>query len=376
LLLKLLWSFQHNFSRYFLSLFNTMRLNIMKRQYLTSTLSLIALIASSTWASAYAVTFTPPTNNGAPNQATGGASRGNFFTPAKGNSAPNQATGGASRGNFFTPAKGNSAPRQATGGASRGNLFTPDKGNSAPRQATGGASRGNLFTPDKGNSAPRQTSGGASRGFTPDKGNSAPQQASGGASRLGTYYLNPSTVAVGGPAALIALLPQSFYGTTISERPTILVYLPASNAEEAVFSLKDEAGNTQHQMIIPVVLKAGVIAVKLPADAPALAVGKNYQWFLALKVNGTLGPNTPYVDGWIQRIQPTAELTTAMQQKDALKLAAAFGKNGVWYDCVATLATLHTGQPNNATIIKQWEELLSSVSLNDIATVPLVASAN
>jgi hypothetical protein len=354
LLLKLLWSFQHNFSRYFLSLFNTMRLNIMKRQYLTSTLSLIALIASSTWASAYAVTFTPPTNNGAPNQATGGASRGNFFTPAKGNSAPNQATGGASRGNFFTPAKGNSAPRQATGGASRGNLFTPDKGNSAPRQ----------------------TSGGASRGFTPDKGNSAPQQASGGASRLGTYYLNPSTVAVGGPAALIALLPQSFYGTTISERPTILVYLPASNAEEAVFSLKDEAGNTQHQMIIPVVLKAGVIAVKLPADAPALAVGKNYQWFLALKVNGTLGPNTPYVDGWIQRIQPTAELTTAMQQKDALKLAAAFGKNGVWYDCVATLATLHTGQPNNATIIKQWEELLSSVSLNDIATVPLVASAN
>ncbi|MBD2678191.1 MULTISPECIES: DUF928 domain-containing protein [Nostoc] len=306
----------------------------MKRRYLISALSIIALIASSTWANAYAVTFTPPSQN----------------------AAPRQATGGASRGNLFTPTKGNSAPRQATGGASRGNLFTPDQSNSAPRQATGGASRGNLFTPDQSNSAPRQ--------------------ASGGASRLGTYYLNPSTVAAEGPAALIALLPQSFYGTTVSERPTILVYLPACNAEEAVFSLKDEAGNTQYQMSIPVALKAGVMAVKLPADAPVLAVGKNYQWFLALKVDGTLSPSTPYVDGWIQRIQPNAELATAMQHGDALKRAAAFGKNGVWYDCVATMATLHTAQPNNATIIKQWEELLSSVSLKDIATVPLVASAN
>ncbi|MBU7583820.1 MAG: DUF928 domain-containing protein [Nostoc sp. TH1S01] len=327
-----------------------------KRRYLTSTLSIITLIASSTWASAYAVTFTPPVKNSAPRDSTGGASRGSIFVPSKGNSAPRQATGGASRGNFFTPNKGNSAPRQATGGASRGNLFTPNKGNSTPQQASGGASRGNLFTPKKDNNAP--------------------QQAYGGASRLGTYYLNPSTVAATGPAALIALLPESFYGTTISERPTILVYLPASNAEEAVFSLKDEVGNTQYQMSIPVAGKAGVMAVKIPADAPALVVGKNYQWFLALKVDGSLSPSTPYVDGWIERIQPTAELTTAMQQPDALQRAAAFGKNGVWYDCVATMATLQTAQPANATVIKQWQELLSSVSLKDIAQARLVASAN
>ncbi|QLE55956.1 DUF928 domain-containing protein [Nostoc sp. TCL26-01] len=351
----------------------------MKRRYLTSTLSIIALIASSTWVSAYAVTFTPPQDNSAPSQATGGASRGIFFTPKQGNSTPRQATGGASRGNLFTPKQGNSTPRQATGGASRGNLFTPKQGNSTPRQATGGASRGNLFTPKQGNSTPRQATGGASRGnlFTPKQGNSTPRQATtGGASRLGTYYLNPTTVAAGGSAALVALLPESFFGTTVLAHPTILVNLPASNAEEAVFSLKDETGNTQHQMTIPVKGKTGVIAIKYPADAPALAVGKNYHWFLALKVDGTLNPSTPYVDGWIQRIQPDAELAKVMQQEDAFNQATAFGQKGVWYDCVATLAALYTAQPNNATIIKQWEELLSSVSLKDIATVPLVASAN
>ncbi|MBE9001526.1 hypothetical protein IQ274_25750 [Nostoc sp. LEGE 12447] len=54
----------------------------MKRRYLASALSVIALFTSTTLNSANAVTFTPPINNGAPNQATGGASRGNFFIPA------------------------------------------------------------------------------------------------------------------------------------------------------------------------------------------------------------------------------------------------------------------------------------------------------
>ncbi|MEH2264516.1 DUF928 domain-containing protein [Nostoc sp.] len=305
----------------------------MKPRYLASTLSIIALFASSTWNSANAVTFTPPINNGAPSQATGGASRGNFFVPTSGKGAPSQATGGASRGSLFTPSAGKGAPRQATGGASRGSLFTPSAGKGAPSQASGGASR------------------------------------------VGTYYLNTSTESAG-PAALIALLPQSFYGTTVSERPTILVYLPVSNAEEAVFSLKDETGNTQYKMTIPIALKNGAIAIKLPADAPGLVVGKNYHWFLAVKVDGQLSPSTPYVDGWIQRIQPNAELATAMQQQDALKRATAFGKNGVWYDCVETLAALHSAQPTNVTLTKQWEELLSSVNLKEIVTVPLLGSTN
>ncbi|QXE25932.1 hypothetical protein B6N60_04654 [Richelia sinica FACHB-800] len=234
----------------------------MKHRYLASTLSIIAMLASGTWNSASAVTFNPPTKNPAPSQATGGASRGTLFTPAVGKNAPSQATGGASRGTLFAPVAGRQAPNQATGGASRGTLFAPVAGRQAPNQAAGGASRGNIFAPVAG----RQT----------------PNQAAGGASRAGIYYLNNSTVSTG-PAALIALLPQNFYGTTVAERPTILVYLPDSNAEEAVFSLKDEAGNMQYQMTIPVAEKSGVVAIKLPADAPALAVGQKLQLVFGLK---------------------------------------------------------------------------------------------
>jgi Domain of Unknown Function (DUF928) len=323
----------------------------MKHRSLIGTLGALALLASTGMPHAQAVTFTPPAGRSAPSQATGGASRG-MFIPGSTNRAPKQATGGASRG-IFTPGAGNRTPKQATGGASRG-IFTPGAGNRTPKQATGGAARGV---------------------FTPNAGNSAPKQAAGGASRVGSYGLDAANlVGASGSSALTALLPQNFYGTTLAERPTILVYLPASTATEAVFSLKDEAGNTLHQMTLPVPEAAGIMAIQLPVDVPALMVGQNYQWFLALKVDGRLNPSTPYVDGWIQRIDASAELATALQQPDRLKQATALGKHGVWYDCVAQLATLRAAKGDAHA--KDWVELLESVGLKEIAQAPLLVAAN
>lgn len=331
----------------------------MKYRRLAGTWSAIALIASSAWVSgsAQALTFAPPPGGSAPSQATGGASRGtvNFLSPPS-QGSPNQATGGASRGSLFVPSSGKGVPQGSVGGASRGNLFTPASANGTPQQAVGGASRGQVFTPASGSGSP--------------------QQASGGASREGTYSLNPSTMDAGGPAAILALLPQSYFGTTVSERPTILVYLPASTAKEMVFSLKDEAGKLKHQMTLPVSGTAGIVAIKLPAEVPALEVGKNYQWFLALKIDGHLSPNTPYVDGWVKRIQPDAALATALQHPDALKRATALGAKGVWYDCVATMAMLRATQPQSKALVKDWSDLLISVDLKDITKAPIVLPAN
>jgi hypothetical protein len=47
-----------------------------------------------------AATFTPPTDNSAPREGSGGASRGAFIPPAD-NSAPREGSGGASRGAFI-----------------------------------------------------------------------------------------------------------------------------------------------------------------------------------------------------------------------------------------------------------------------------------
>jgi hypothetical protein len=347
----------------------------MKQKMIASTLG-FALIASGVLMPLQrvgAVMFSPPPDSGNPSQATGGASRGGLFAPKSGESAPSRATGGASR-NLFAPKSGESAPSRATGGASR-NLFAPKSDRSTVgNNAAGGASRGDLFAPKSDQSTVgNNAAGGASRGdlFAPKPGESTVDNAAGGASREGRRYINNRDRNIEQqPAAILALLPQSYFGTTVYQSPEILVYLPDSQAREGVFSLKDAEGNTLHQMNVPVSGKAGVVSIKVPTD---LQLEKNYQWFLALKIDGQLSPRTPYIDGWIKRIRPSQEVATAMGQKDLLKLAKALGKHGIWYDCVAALAKLRATQPNNATLDKHWSELLESVGLEQIEQAPVVA---
>jgi Domain of Unknown Function (DUF928) len=281
---------------------------------------------------------------------------------------------------LFAPPPNQGAPTQSTGGASRSGIkFAPPKGQGAPSQSTGGASRGSLFQPPPGQGAPSQSTGGAARGrlFQPVKGRGAPLRAAGGASRVGRYDLNPHANPAGpaaGPAALIALLPQTYSGTTVLAHPTLMAYLPASSVKTAIFSLKDEAGKMVYQQNLAISGEAGLVAITLPATTPALEVNKQYQWYVALPVDGDLNPSTPYVDGWIQRIEPTAPVAAALQQPDLLKQAEALGAHGVWYDCVAKLATVRATQPQSKVLNQQWQELLESVGLQEIAQVPLVAA--
>jgi hypothetical protein len=274
----------------------------------------------------------------------------------------------------FSPAPSRGTPSQATGGASRGGFFKPT-GTGAPQQATGGASRG-FFKPT-GTGAPQQAAGGASRGrfFRPAAGKGLPRRASGGASRVGRYDLNASNTGTSqGPMALMAMLPQNYSGTTIAARPTIMVYVPESTAQTAVFSLKDATGNMVYQQQLSVSGQAGLVAIALPANAPALTVGQDYQWYMALQVDGELNPSTPYVDGWIQRIEASPTIAAAMAQPDQLKQAEVLGANGVWYDCAAKLAELQARQPDRAELKQHWAELLESVGLQEVSQVPLVAT--
>jgi hypothetical protein len=318
----------------------------MKQNWFVGTLGAIALVTAWTQL-AQAVSFSPPPDNAAPHSAAGGASRGSFFTPPPGNAAPHRTTGGSSRGGFFTPPPDSSAPRNATGGSSRGGFFTPPPDSATPRNATGGSSRGEALFEPTDDTAVLPNSAARSNGY--------------GA----TYSATGLEV-----STMMAVMPSSFYGTTLRARPTILVYVPSSNADEAVFSLKDEAKNMVYQMSLPVPHSGGIIAVELPADAPELAVGENYQWYVAIKLDGELSPASPFVDGWIQRVAPSPELAATLSEGDELADVEHLGANGIWYDTVAQLASLKRVQADDA-LAHHWYELLESVGLAEIAAAPM-----
>ena len=328
-------------------------------------LGLSVLCASCVWwqaSSASASSFKPPSDNAAPRQGTGGASRGAFIPPPD-QRAPRQSTGGASRGAFIPPPD-QRAPRQSTGGASRG-AFIPPPDQRAPRQSTGGASRGE-FIPPSSQRAPQQGTGGSSRGeFIPPSNQRAPQQTSSGASRSEIYGVSP---ALSAGFAMRAVTPESFYGTTLTERPTIMAYLPASMAQTAIFSLKDEAGNLLYRREISVSGQSEILAIAMSADAPALEIDANYQWFVTLQLDHQVTPNSPFVGGWIKRIEPDAALATALAEGDQLADAELLAEHGVWYDSAALFAKLYGEQRDNAVLANHWQELLSSVRLQGLVS--------
>ncbi|KAM3113945.1 DUF928 domain-containing protein [Phormidesmis sp. 146-33] len=169
-------------------------------------------------------------------------------------------------------------------------------------------------------------------------------------------------------SSLTALVPGDHYGLTWLARPTFWVYVPQTSARQIVLSIKQ--GNQHHsQRFVSITGQPGVIGIQAAEDAPTLEVGKTYQWAIVLVCGDRPSPNDPVVSAWVRREQPTKQLSlqTTLQQ------AAQYGKQGIWYDALTTLAEAKRSQPNNADLDKTWASFLTqpTVGLEAIATEPL-----
>ena len=201
----------------------------------------------------------------------------------------------------------------------------------------------------------------------PDK--KSPQKSRGGASRTIGQCINQTE---NSDVPFAPLLPAESQGLTVASHPTVLAYLPETTAQKALFSWQDENNKDHYQTVVPIQNQGGIISLTLPEDAPPLEVGKNYQWALAVMCNSRLQPDSPVIQGQIQRVAKTSALSDRLKNASALETAAIYGEAGIWYETVAVLTQLRTTQPNNSDLTLNWQELLTSVGLEKVATTPLV----
>ena len=225
---------------------------------------------------------------------------------------------------------------------------TPTKASSSESSHISNKSARVTFVPPQRN-APRETRGGASRG-----------------------EVCASNSATNSPQSLKLLVPiQSSYGLTSSDRPTFFAYVPATSARKLFFSLKDETGEVHYQTNIPITGKGEVVSFTLPETTSALEMGREYEWGIALLCSGKLRPDSPFASGWIQKVALPASLTSQLTTTSPLDRAALYGKSGIWYDALATLAHLRQEQPTDPTLESNWKEFLGSAGLEAIAAEPL-----
>ena len=151
-------------------------------------------------------------------------------------------------------------------------------------------------------------------------------------------------------------------GRTTLERPLFLFYLPYT---------QDLAGSSA-EFRLPA--KSGVVSVSLPNTVKSLEVGQNYRWYFKVRCSSQTGRPPIYVNGYIQRInldpRIIQELNTAADNQQKSKI---YAKEGIWFDALNMLAQLRQSS-QNTSVEKDWQTLLESVELNNIATAPLVNS--
>ena len=170
---------------------------------------------------------------------------------------------------------------------------------------------------------------------------------------------------------LIPIVPNGNFALTVSDRPNFWVYLPPTSAKQAILSIKEEGANPHWQQSVSLTGKTGIIGIPLSDDAPALEVGKNYQWAVILVCGNRPNPNDPVVASWIKRVHESQiSQRRSVNYATELEKAADYAKRGIWYDALDILAAAKNSSVNNWQDI--WVKYLQSGGLENIANAPII----
>ncbi len=196
----------------------------------------------------------------------------------------------------------------------------------------------------------------------------------GGATRSGTCTMEKT--------ALTALVPTSKLALTTEGRPTFFLYLPKNSAQSAEFTLKDADERDIYRTTIPLAGRSGLVSFQLPASAPALEKGKDYQWYFSVICQPSDRLRDDFVTAWIRRVDPNPDLVSTLKSVSARQRPNVYAQAGIWQDTLAALTELRRTRPTDATLSDEWNSLLKSVGLSQISQVagspavdPLTTSA-
>ncbi|MDZ8189835.1 MAG: DUF928 domain-containing protein [Nostoc sp. ChiSLP02] len=164
-------------------------------------------------------------------------------------------------------------------------------------------------------------------------------------------------------------------GLTTLERPTFWFYIPYTkdlSNSSAEFSLQDSAENDVYRNAIALPSKPSIVGISLPSTA-SLEVDRTYRWYLKVRCNKETASIPVYVEGGIKRINlddgVIQQLEAANEPRQKIII---YAEKGIWFDALNMLVQLRVSNYNDASIEKDWQSLLQSVNLDNLAMMPLI----
>ncbi|MDF5738478.1 MULTISPECIES: DUF928 domain-containing protein [unclassified Nostoc] len=185
---------------------------------------------------------------------------------------------------------------------------------------------------------------------------------------------------------LTALVPgdggKSFLASTVAEYPTFWFYVPelpeTARSAEFVLNVQDSQ-DVQNVYRTPLTLsgKPGIISITPPPQRQySLKADQRYHWYFHIYCGDPEKTSDNfYVDGFVQRQVLTEALDSQLKTAKP-KEYIAYSANNIWYDALTNLGQLHRTNLQNATLNKDWVDLLNAIGLQDFAKEPIVQDYN
>ncbi|HEY9794398.1 MAG TPA: DUF928 domain-containing protein [Leptolyngbyaceae cyanobacterium] len=180
------------------------------------------------------------------------------------------------------------------------------------------------------------------------------------------------------PRTNLASLPKDKIEieSTVAPRPTFFVHVSQTSGQKAEFMLVNEKGEEVYKNNnITLSGSPGIISISLPANAPALEVGKSYYWSLTAICDDDWAKN-PAVDGWVKRIELNSTLANQLNRAAPRDRPVLYADASIWTDALTALADLRKANPNDVQLRQDWEDLLKSVGLDTVAQATLIGSVS
>jgi Domain of Unknown Function (DUF928) len=174
--------------------------------------------------------------------------------------------------------------------------------------------------------------------------------------------------------AITLIVPKNHSGKTISERPTLLIYLDRPIRVPIKTSLynadieSQEPNNFYFQIEPP--FERGIIAIDASYYAKSLEPGKYYRWVVGVESTTTRYCKS-YTATIVEKINPSEELKMKVESAEtSLKKSQTLAGSGIWYDAISLLYSSYSDlAPGRMPILSTWNQLLSEVGLTNISPI-------
>ena len=170
--------------------------------------------------------------------------------------------------------------------------------------------------------------------------------------------------------SMIPLIPQDQFGYTTAERPTFLVYVPQTSAQQIILIISENNGQDKKlhsQTFFSIQENPSIVALQPSKEFPSLEVGKTYQMAAVLICGKGPGPNDPAVLAGIQRLP----FSHSFEKANELQKADWYAREGIWYDAIDYLATYKINSLKSQNFDNIWSNFLDSVGLSQITEMPI-----